>query len=66
MNSPNPMTDLLGRGAEVNCVDNLDRIPLHAAVYGCRQSIDVYRLGVHAFKWLRGSSSIGVLVHRVP
>ena len=27
MNSPNLMTDLLGRGAEVNCVDNLDRIP---------------------------------------
>jgi hypothetical protein len=39
MNDPNPMTDLLGRGAEVNCVDNLDRIPLHAAVYGYRQSI---------------------------
>jgi hypothetical protein len=50
MNSPNPMTDLLGRGAEVNCVDNLDRIPRQVAVYGYRQSIDVYRFGVHAFE----------------
>ena len=45
MNSPNLTTDLLGRGAEM---DNLDRAPLHATVHGYRQSIDVYRFGVHA------------------
>ena len=57
------MTDLLDRGVEVNCMDNLDRIPLHAAVYNPSTYIDLVFILLNDFADLLQTVHF---VHRIP